>query len=140
MDKEMTVAEAEEKNAQQDYEELMKDSAEKRTADSKSLSEKESAKADTQAMLEKHHDDKASTEKERWPRAQAIRRFQSARSCSGRSALVKDIGCVGDLGISAGTEVPPLMLADFTASVAGAGFGLVSLLRSSSRVVGHRRR
>jgi len=64
LDKEMTVAEAEEKNAQEDYEELMKDSAEKRTADSKSLSEKEAAKADSEALLGKQRDDKTSTEKE----------------------------------------------------------------------------
>merc|ERR1719373_1130854 len=64
LDKEMTVAETEEKDAQADYETMMKDSAAKRTADSKSLSEKEEAKADTEAALEKHTDDKASTSKE----------------------------------------------------------------------------
>jgi len=64
LDKEMSVAEAEEKDAQADYETLMKDSAEKRAADSKSLSEKEAAKADTADALEKHTEDKASTSKE----------------------------------------------------------------------------
>merc|ERR1719499_243804 len=64
LDKEMTVAETEEKDAQADYETMMKDSAAKRTADSKSLAEKEEAKADTEAALEKHADDKASTSKE----------------------------------------------------------------------------
>jgi len=64
LDKEMTVAEAEEKDAQADYETLMKDSAEKRAADSKSLSEKEAAKADTAAALEKHTEDKTSASKE----------------------------------------------------------------------------
>merc|ERR1719163_2041047 len=39
LDKEMTVAEAEEKDAQADYEQLMKDSAEKRAADSKTIAE-----------------------------------------------------------------------------------------------------
>merc|ERR1719152_1142371 len=47
LDKEMTVAEAEEKDAQADYEKLMKDSAEKRAADSKTIGEKEGIKADT---------------------------------------------------------------------------------------------
>merc|ERR1719401_1610083 len=42
----------------------MADSAEKRTADSKSLAEKETAKADTEAAMEKHTDDKAATSKE----------------------------------------------------------------------------
>merc|ERR1719499_1211230 len=64
LDKEMTAAEAEEKDAQVDYETLMKDSADKRGADSKSLSEKEGAKADTEAALEKHTDDKSATSKE----------------------------------------------------------------------------
>merc|ERR1712066_279695 len=45
LDKEMTVAGAEEKDAQADYEKLMKDSAEKRAADSKTIGEKEGIKA-----------------------------------------------------------------------------------------------
>merc|ERR1712087_638887 len=64
LDKEMTEAEAEEKDAQADYETLMQDSAEKRSADSKSLSEKEGAKADTEAAVEGHQDDEASAQKE----------------------------------------------------------------------------
>lgn len=64
LDKDMTEARAEEKDAQGDYEQLMADSAEKRTADSKSLSEKQAAKADTQAAVEGHEDDKASATKE----------------------------------------------------------------------------
>merc|ERR1719198_2090536 len=43
LDKEMTEAETAEKDAQADYEALMKDSAEKRTKDSKSLTEEEAA-------------------------------------------------------------------------------------------------
>jgi len=64
LDKQMTEAKAEEKDAQADYETLMADSAAKRTADSKSLSEKTSTKADTEAMLEKHSDDKESNAKQ----------------------------------------------------------------------------
>jgi len=64
LDKEMTEAKAEEANAQAEYETLMEDSAEKRTADSKSLSEKQAAKADTEAAVEGHEDDKASAAKE----------------------------------------------------------------------------
>merc|ERR1719440_2067613 len=52
--KEMTVAETEEKDSQADYEKLMADSAEKRKADSKLLSEKEATKAETEAALEAH--------------------------------------------------------------------------------------
>jgi len=64
LDKEMTQAEAEEKNAQEDYETLMKDSADKRTADSKSLTEKEGALADTEKALDDHEEDKVSATKE----------------------------------------------------------------------------
>merc|ERR1711997_244332 len=52
--KEMTEAETQEKEAQADYEQLMKDSADKRTVDSKSLTEKGSAKADEEAALQAH--------------------------------------------------------------------------------------
>merc|ERR1719324_270777 len=64
LDKEMTVAETEEKDGQSDYEAMMKDSAEKRAADSKLLSEKESSKAETEAALEAEKETKASTTKE----------------------------------------------------------------------------
>merc|ERR1712194_729513 len=43
LDKEISEAEAEEKNGQEDYEKLMQDSASKRTADSKSLTDGEQA-------------------------------------------------------------------------------------------------
>jgi len=64
MDKEMAEAEAEEKNAQEDYETLMKDSADKRTADSKSLTEKQGALADTEKALDDHEEDKTETSRE----------------------------------------------------------------------------
>merc|ERR1711956_107081 len=64
LDKEMTEAKTEEKDAQADYETTMRDSAEKRTKDSKLLGEKESTKADLEADLETHTEDKASTAKE----------------------------------------------------------------------------
>merc|ERR1719203_2738631 len=56
LDKEMTEAETEEKDSQADYEEMMADSAAKRTADSQSLNEKSGAKADANAALEAHTD------------------------------------------------------------------------------------
>jgi len=64
LDKELTEAETEEKLAQEEYEELMADSAEKRSADSKSLSDKESLKADTEDALVKLQDEHKSTVKE----------------------------------------------------------------------------
>jgi len=48
LDKEMDEAKVEEKNAQDEYEEMMNDSAKKRAADSKSIAAKESAKAEAE--------------------------------------------------------------------------------------------
>merc|ERR1719217_1464702 len=48
LDKEMTEAEAEEKNSQKEYEQTMSDSAEKRAQDGKTLTDKESAKAEAE--------------------------------------------------------------------------------------------
>merc|ERR1719353_2407565 len=58
LDKEMTVAKTEEKDSQADYEQFMKDSAEKRADDSKTLADKEGALADMQAALEKQTGEK----------------------------------------------------------------------------------
>merc|ERR1719150_2921165 len=51
LDKEMTEAKTDEKDAQADYETMMRESADKRVADSKSLSDKQAAKADTEKSL-----------------------------------------------------------------------------------------
>merc|ERR1719420_2031810 len=64
LDKEMTVATATEKDAQADYETLMKESAEKRAEDSKSLEDKAAALAELQSLLESHTEAKAADEKE----------------------------------------------------------------------------
>merc|ERR1719446_1732982 len=64
LDKEMTVATTEEKDAQADYEEFMKDSANKRAEDSKNLGDKEATLADMQARLQKETDEKAADSKE----------------------------------------------------------------------------
>jgi len=60
LDKEMTVATAEEKDAQEDYEKMMKDSADKRAQDSKSVSDKQAALADLAEAIEGHTEDKKS--------------------------------------------------------------------------------
>jgi len=72
LDKEMTVAQTEEKNAQAEYEQMSKDAADKRAADTKSLAEKGAAKADTEAALQAHEDDKASSTKEHAATLQVI--------------------------------------------------------------------
>merc|ERR1719195_2043000 len=64
LDTEMTEAETSEKDAQADYEELMADSADKRKADSTSLNEKSSAKAELEGALEDHKEGKLNAAKE----------------------------------------------------------------------------
>merc|ERR1719221_661052 len=64
LDKEMTEATTEENDAQSDYEAMMKSSAEKRAADSKSLTEKEAVKASLEEDLEAHNEAKAAANTE----------------------------------------------------------------------------
>jgi len=64
LDKEMTEAEVEEKDAQGDYEQMMKDSADKRAEDSKTLTDKQAALADLQTGLEDQTAGLSSTTKE----------------------------------------------------------------------------
>jgi len=59
--KEMTEAKTTEKDAQADYEQTMTDSAEKRAEDSKTLADKQKAKAQTNADMEAHGEEKAAT-------------------------------------------------------------------------------
>merc|ERR1719437_348465 len=51
LDKEIQEIETEEKENQAEYEQFMKDSAEKRASDAKSIADKESAKADAESNL-----------------------------------------------------------------------------------------
>lgn len=64
LDKEMTEAEVEEKDGQADYEQMMKDSADKRAEDSKTLTDKEGALADLESGLEQATADLSSTQNE----------------------------------------------------------------------------
>jgi len=64
LDKEMTEAKTEEKDAQGDYETLMKDSAAKRADDSKTLADKQGTLANLQASLQANTEEKGSTTKE----------------------------------------------------------------------------
>merc|ERR1719181_2282085 len=64
LDKEMTEAELTEKDAQSDYEAMMKDSAEKRAEDSKSMTDKQGALADLETGLGQQKEDLSSTKKE----------------------------------------------------------------------------
>jgi len=61
--KEMTEAETTEKDAQADYEQAMRDAAEKRATDTQTLADKTKAKAETGASLEAHGEEKGATTK-----------------------------------------------------------------------------
>merc|ERR1719446_1122760 len=61
--KEMTTAKTEEKNAQEDYETAMKDAAEKRATDTKTLADKGKAKAELEAAKEADAEEKEATTK-----------------------------------------------------------------------------
>jgi len=63
LDKEMLEAEATEKNAQEDYQNFMKDAAAKRAKDAQALSDKEGALADTKARLLETKDAKSASER-----------------------------------------------------------------------------
>lgn len=64
LEKEVTEAETDEKDSQADYEQMMKDSAAKRSVDSKSLTEKGTAKAQVEDELQAHAAHKAAVGKE----------------------------------------------------------------------------
>jgi len=61
MDKEMQEATVDEDHAQKEYETLMSDSADKRAADSKSITDKNSEKASTEESLQNEQEAKADT-------------------------------------------------------------------------------
>merc|ERR1719375_1356534 len=60
IDKEMQTMEVDEKDAQQDYEQFMADSSEKRAQDSKAITDKSAAKAETESEVETNKDTKGS--------------------------------------------------------------------------------
>merc|ERR1719218_326150 len=59
----MTEAETTEKDAQSDYEQAMKDAAEKRATDTKTLADKGKAKAELEASMEANTEEKKATSK-----------------------------------------------------------------------------
>ena len=72
LDKEITEIETEEKENQSEYEQFMKDSAEKRANDAKSIEDKESAKADLEGTLVSSKEEKAAKTKEAMATAQYL--------------------------------------------------------------------
>jgi chromosome segregation ATPase len=72
LEKETTVAKTEEANSQETYEQMSADAAEKRAADVSALTDKEAAKANGEAALQAHAEDKASSTKELMATAEYI--------------------------------------------------------------------
>merc|ERR1719182_816281 len=60
IDKENQIMEVDEKDAQADYETFMSDASEKRSLDSKAITDKEAAKAETETQLQTDTDTKKS--------------------------------------------------------------------------------
>merc|ERR1719399_2387922 len=60
VDKEIQIMEVEEKDAQKDYESFMSDASDKRALDTKAITDKQSAKAETETELQANKDSKGS--------------------------------------------------------------------------------
>merc|ERR1719321_1831274 len=60
IDKDNQTSEVEEKEAQKEYEQFMADASDKRALDSKTITDNESAKAETEAALQANKDSKGS--------------------------------------------------------------------------------
>merc|ERR1719313_359816 len=73
LDKEIEEMRFEEKDAQQEYEQFIADSAAKRAGDSKSIGEKEGAKAGAEAELQKMEEEKAETMKAAMVKAEELK-------------------------------------------------------------------
>jgi septal ring factor EnvC (AmiA/AmiB activator) len=75
IEKEIQEMEFEEKDAQSEYEEFIEDSANKRATDSKSLTDKEAAKADSEANLIKYQDETKAKMTENMNTMESLRDF-----------------------------------------------------------------
>jgi len=72
LDKDIQTSKVEEKEAQSEYEEFMADSSDKRALDSKAITDKEAAKAETETQLETDKDTKGSKQLEAMETAKYI--------------------------------------------------------------------
>merc|ERR1719432_588196 len=86
LDKEMTEAETEEKDAQADYEQSMKNSATKRSDDSQAISHKGAAKAAMEGDLESHKEEKGATTKELMATLKYIQSLHAEQAISHKGA------------------------------------------------------
>merc|ERR1719222_1584657 len=72
IDKDNQIMEVEEEDAQRDYETFMSDASEKRSQDSKAITDKEAAKAEAETDLQSNTDTKKSTQFEAMETAKYI--------------------------------------------------------------------
>lgn len=77
LDKEMQEMDVEEKDAQAEYEKFTKEAAAKRVTDSKSITDKEGAKADAEATVEKETAEKGNTMKEAFATMEFLKNLHS---------------------------------------------------------------
>merc|ERR550514_125826 len=78
LDKEITEGKIDEKNAQEEYEEFIADSAEKRAEDAKSIEDKEGAKAGAEVDLQKMTEEKKEKTMTSMAKAEALKDLHSA--------------------------------------------------------------
>jgi len=129
LDKEMQEIQVEEKNAQEEYEQLVEDSAAKRAADSKSIQEKESTKADLEAQVQKMSTEKKAKLAEAMATAETIKDLHL--ECDW---LLANFEARKDARTG---EVESLKNAK--AVLSGADYSLVQTVRAHFRGVAHRR-
>merc|ERR1719240_1376036 len=72
LDKDIQTSTVEEKDAQKDYEQFMADAADKRAADSKSITDKQALKAETESQLQTDQETKKSKKTEAMQTAKYI--------------------------------------------------------------------
>merc|ERR1719162_1011166 len=77
LEKEIQTMEVDEKNSQAEYEDLMQASANKRASDVKSIADKEAAKADMEANLQKLGEEKKSTQAEAMAKGKTLMNLHS---------------------------------------------------------------
>ena len=85
----MTKAQIEEKDSQADYEGMRRKSAEKRTLNSKSLTQKSATKASVEGDLEMHNKDKGHKTKELMAHPGCIRKKQGPAKLMNSEKLLK---------------------------------------------------
>jgi len=78
LDKEITESKIDEKNAQENYEEFIADSAEKRAEDAKSIEDKEGAKAGAEADLQKMTEEKKEKTMTSMAKAESLKELHGA--------------------------------------------------------------